>query len=58
MAAMKWGLKRGQRTRVKWEKIRWIHSEIKVDVDGDQTPALAWENYLGEKVIAKLPRSK
>ena len=58
LAAMKWGLVRGERTRVKWEDVRWVSSETKVDVDGDQTPALAWENWLGEKVIAKLPRSK
>jgi len=58
LAAMKWGLVRGEKTRVKWEQVRWIDIETKVDVEGDQTPALAWENYLGEKVIAKLPRSK
>jgi hypothetical protein len=58
LMSMKWGLKRGEKTRVKWQEIRWIQSEIKVDMDGDQTPALAWENWLGEKVIAKLPRSK
>ena len=58
LAAMKWGLLRGEKTRVKWEQVRWIDIETKVDVEGDQTPALAWENYLGEKVIAKLPRSK
>ncbi len=56
--AMKWGLVRGERTRVKWEEVRWTFSETKVDVDADQMPALAWENFLGEKVIAKLPRSK
>src|SRR6266446_3113122 len=56
--AMKWGLRRGERTRVKWSEVRWVQTEIKVDVDGDQTPALAWENWLGEKVIGKLPRSK
>jgi hypothetical protein len=58
LAAMKWGLRRGERTRVKWEEVRWVYSEIKVDVDGDQTPALEWEHWLGKKVIAKLPRSK
>jgi hypothetical protein len=55
---IKWGLRRGERTRVKWSDVRWVQSEIEVDVDGDQTPALAWENWLREKVIAKLPRSK
>ena len=58
LLAMRWGLVRGERTRVKWEDVRWAFSEIKVDVDGDQTPALEWENFLREKVIAKLPRSK
>ena len=58
LAAMKWGLRRGERTRVAWKDVRWIEIEVKVDVDGDQTPALEWEHWLGEKVIAKLPRSK
>jgi len=58
LGAMKWGLLRGKRTRVKWKDVRWIFDEIKVDVDGGQTPALEWEHWLGEKVIAKLPRSK
>ena len=58
LLAMRWGLVRGEKTRVKWEQDRWVFSETKVDVDGDQMPALAWENWLGEKVIAKLPRSK
>jgi hypothetical protein len=57
-AAMKWGLVRGEKTRVKWSDVRWIFSEVKVDVDGDQTPAMEWEHFLGEKIIAKLPRSK
>ena len=58
LLAMKWGLVKGEKTRVKWEQVRWVFSEIKVDVDGEQTSALAWENWLGEKVISKLPRSK
>ena len=58
LMAMRWGLVKGEKTRVKWEQVRWVFSEIKVDVDGDQTPALEWEHWLGEKVIAKLPRSK
>ena len=56
--AMRWGLVRGERTRVKWCDVRWAFSEIKVDVDGCQMPALEWESFLREKVIAKLPRSK
>src|SRR5205823_3857065 len=35
LAAMRWGLVRGKRTRVKWEEVRWIEIEVKVDVDGD-----------------------
>jgi hypothetical protein len=58
LAAMKWGLVKGKRTRVEWGKIRWMDVEIKVDIDGDQTPALGWEHFLAEKVISKLPRSK
>jgi hypothetical protein len=58
LIAMKWGLVGGEKTRVKWEAVRWTFNETKVDMDADQTPALAWENFLAEKVIAKLPRSK
>src|SRR5947207_826829 len=58
LAAMKWGLRRGERTRVAWKDVRWIEIEVKVDVDGDQMPALEWEHWLGEKLISKLPRSK
>ena len=49
---------RGERTRVKWNDVRWAFSEIKVDVEGDETPALEWEHFLREKVVSKLPRSK
>jgi len=58
LAAMRWGLVRGKRTRVAWKEVRWIEIEVKEDVEGNQTPALEWEHWLGEKVIAKLPRSK
>src|SRR5436190_564358 len=41
--AQRWGLKRGQPTRVRWKQIREVGIELKVDVDGNQTPAMAWE---------------
>ena len=58
LMAQRWGLKRGQPTRVRWKQITEAGIELKVDVDGDQTPALAWEHWLGAKIIPKLPKSK
>jgi hypothetical protein len=58
LAAARWGLRRGQPTRISVKKIKEMGIEVKVDVEGDQTPALAWEYFLRERVISKLPRSK
>ncbi len=58
LMAQRWGLRRGQPTRIRWKQVKRIGIELKVDVDGDQTPALAWEHWLRKKAIPKLPKSK
>jgi hypothetical protein len=58
LMAQRWGLRRGQPTRIRWKQVKEVGIELKIDVDGDQTPARAWENWLREKVIPKLPKSK
>ena len=58
LMAQRWGLRRGQPTRIRRKQIREMGIELKVDVDGDQTPALAWEHWFRERVISKLPKSK
>jgi hypothetical protein len=56
--ARRWGLVRGRPTRIPWRKILSVGIEVKVDVKADQMPTLAWEHWLREHVVERIPGGK
>ena len=50
----KWGKKEGA-DRIPWSQAIEFGITVKIDVDACQTPALAYENWLREHVIGRIP---
>ena len=42
-------------TRIPWSAVRSIGNVIEVDLDAEATPALAWEQWLREHLICRIP---
>ncbi len=53
--AGKWGAKRQDSFRIPWSKVRDVGIDVEVDLEAEQTPALAYEQWLREQVIGKIP---
>ena len=51
----KWGAKNSQPYRIPWSKIRDVGIDVEVDVEAEQTSALAYEQWLREQVIKRIP---
>jgi sporulation protein YlmC with PRC-barrel domain len=51
----KWGAKHSEPFRIPWSKVRDVGIDVDVDIDAEETPALAWEQWLREKVIKRIP---
>jgi hypothetical protein len=43
--------------RIPWSHVRDIGVDIEVDLDAEQTPVFAWERWLREKIINRIPGS-
>ena len=50
-----WGGGDPSPTRIPFEVVRRVGTEIDVDIDGHQTPAFGWERWLREHVICRIP---
>jgi sporulation protein YlmC with PRC-barrel domain len=57
-----WLRRRGPRTdgtlRIPWSTVRAIGVDLRVDLVADGTPARAWEDWLREHVIRRIPGSR
>jgi hypothetical protein len=53
----RFGVRRGRTYRISWSRVKSIKIEIKLDLDADKTPALAWERWLRERVVRYVPWS-
>jgi sporulation protein YlmC with PRC-barrel domain len=51
----KLGIGRGEPFRIPWSKVRDIGIDVEVDLDVEQTPILAWEQWLSKHVIRRIP---
>ncbi|PSB27046.1 hypothetical protein [Stenomitos frigidus] len=51
----KWGAKRSEPVRIPWSKIRDIGIDVEVDLDAEESPALAYEQWLRETVVKRIP---
>jgi sporulation protein YlmC with PRC-barrel domain len=41
--------------RIPWERVRAVARDIKVDLEASKTPARAWEQWLRDRVVARIP---
>ncbi|MEH1833693.1 MAG: hypothetical protein V7L29_16875 [Nostoc sp.] len=53
--ASKWGAKQSQPFRIPWSKVRDIGIDVEVDVEAEATPALSYEKWLRDHIIALIP---
>lgn len=51
------GPKRTARVKIDWTHVKRMGRDIHLDIAADDTEALAWEHWLAEKVVARLPWS-
>jgi hypothetical protein len=42
-------------TRIPWEAVRSIGNSIEAAIDAESTPAMAWEQWLREHLICRIP---
>ena len=53
--AAKWGAKQSEPFRIPWSKVRDIGIDVEVDVEAEATPALGYEKWLRDRIIARIP---
>lgn len=49
------GPRRGGSFRIPWSRIRHAGIEVQVDMDAEETPTFAWEQWIRERVVKRLP---
>lgn len=54
----KWGAKHNKPFRIPWSKVRDVGIDVEVDVEAKATPALAYEQWLREHIIGRIPGAK
>jgi hypothetical protein len=54
----KWGSKNSQPFRIPWSQIRDTSINVILDLEAEQTPALAYELWLREHVVKRIPGGK
>ena len=50
-----WKVDRNDPFRIPWSKVVLSGIDVTVDVDAEETPALAWEKWLRRKIIGRIP---
>lgn len=51
----KWGAKRGESFRISFSKVLDVGIDVDVDIEAETTPALAYEKWLREHIIGRIP---
>jgi sporulation protein YlmC with PRC-barrel domain len=51
----KWGARNSEPLRVPWSQVRDVGIDVEVDLDVEATSALAYEQWLREQVIGRIP---
>jgi hypothetical protein len=54
----KWGARHGEPFRIPWSQVSDFNIggiDIEVDLEAEATPALAWEKWLREHIIGRIP---
>ena len=53
--AQHFGPKRAATVKIEWKHVTRMGRDLHVDIHADETDALAWEHWLGEKFISRIP---
>src|SRR5207247_7677198 len=53
----RWGIRQGP-MRIPWERVRTTGTDVKVEVDARKSSAFAWERFLRDRVIGKMPGAR
>ena len=51
----RWGPRGNRPVEVPWAKVRKIGIDVKVDLEAEDTPAFAWEHWIRDHIIARIP---
>jgi len=51
----RWGPRDDQPLLVPWSQVRKIGIDVQVDVDATHTPAWAWETWVRDRIIGRIP---
>ena len=49
------GIRKSPAYRIDWDRVTKIDINLHVDIEGAQSPALAWERWLRQHVINRIP---
>lgn len=50
-----WGAKQSEPFRIPFSKVRDVGIDVEVDLEAEETPALAYEQWLRENIIKQIP---
>ena len=53
----KWGVRQGKPFRIPWAKVGHVGIDVELDLDADETPAMAWEKWLARHIVGRIPGS-
>ncbi len=56
--AERFGPRRAAIVSIKWKSVSRMGRDLHVDIHADDTEALAWEHWLAEKLIGRIPGGK
>lgn len=51
----RWGPRNAGPLLVPWSKVLKIGLDVKVDLEAERTPALAWEHWIRDRLISRIP---
>lgn len=51
----RWGPKDDRAFEIPWSQVRKIGVDVKVDLEAEDTPALAWEHWVRRHIIGRIP---
>jgi hypothetical protein len=51
------GPKRAARVKIHWKHVKRMGRDIHLDIAADDTEALAWEHWMSDRIIGRIPGS-
>jgi sporulation protein YlmC with PRC-barrel domain len=51
----RWGPQNDQPLEVPWAKVRKIGVDVRVDLEAERTTTLAWEHWIRDHIIGRIP---